>query len=105
VKRISIALLSMIVGLAIAFMPSVLAPYGCRETCPDWFAMSSLACMVLTPVMWFAIGWRVAGAPRRQLRRNIALLAVVALSVCASIGIAVLSNHFQQVKAYGSMVR
>lgn len=102
-KRIAIALFYLLIGVALAFAPAILAPNGCKEACPEWFSLSALAFMLSTPVTWLCVGLWV-GRPtvkRSTLGRiSVAILLVTLLAVCA---IAFLSNYYQQTSSYGAI--
>lgn len=102
-KRIAIALFYLLIGVAFAFAPAVVAPNGCKEACPEWFSLSALTFMLSTPVTWFCVGLWV-GRPtvkRSTLGRiSVAILLVTLLVVCA---VAFLGNYYQQTSSYGAI--
>lgn len=102
-KRIAIALFFLLIGVAFAFAPAVLAPNGCKEACPEWFSISALAFMLSTPLTWLCVGLWV-GRPtvkRSTLARiSVAILLVTLLVVCA---VAFLGNYYQQTSSYGAI--
>lgn len=98
-----IAVLYLLAGLALVFASTFLAPNGCREACPEWFSLSALSFMLLTPMVWLAVGvW--AGRPvikRPTLTRvSVALLVCTLLLACA---MAYLGDHYQNTSSYGTI--
>ncbi|MGH6649092.1 hypothetical protein [Aquabacterium sp.] len=100
-KRIFIVLLYLLVGIGIDFLPMLIAPNGCRETCPDWFSLYSLALLALIPIGWFCAGL-VASKPSNKIGFK-HLLLLLAFSVSLVVATAVLSEHYQKTSSYGAV--
>jgi uncharacterized membrane protein len=103
VKRIAIALLYLLIGVAFAFTPAVVAPNGCKEACPEWFSLSAFAFMLSTPVTWLCVGlWVGRSTVKRSTlgRMSAAILLVTLIFVCA---VAFLGNYYQQTSSYGAI--
>lgn len=102
-NRIGIAFLFLAVGVGLVFLPGLIAPNGCRETCPEWFSLSLLSFAVLTPLTWLGAGvWLGRSTVKRSVlaRMTMALLALSLVLVC---GLAYLGVHYQQTSSYGSI--
>jgi len=103
VRRVVIALLYLLAGVGLVFAATFLAPNGCREACPEWFSLSTLAFMLLTPIVWLAVGvWGGRPVITRQALTRVSVALLVGTVLLASAA-AYLGDHYQHTSSYGAI--